>query len=78
VWIFRRERDTDPERTHWYVRSVSISPDGRYAISGSDDNTIKVWDIQKGEEIRTLKGHTGSVFSVSISPDGRYAISGLG
>jgi len=35
-----------------------------------------VWDIQKGEEIRTLKGHTGSVWSVSISPDGRYAISG--
>jgi WD40 repeat protein len=38
------------------VRSVAISPDGRYALSGSEDNTLKLWDIETGAEIRTLSG----------------------
>ncbi|MEA3324138.1 MAG: TIR domain-containing protein [Euryarchaeota archaeon] len=58
------------------VDAVAVTPDGRYAISGSDDNTLKVWDIESGEEIRTLAGHTSSVDAVAVTPDGRYAISG--
>jgi len=59
------------------VRLVSISSDGSYVVSGSSDNTVKIWDMATGTEVRTLTGHTSLVESVSISSDGRYVISGL-
>ena len=47
-----------------------------YALSGSSDDTMKLWDASTGKEIRTFSGHIGNVNSVSFSPDGRYALSG--
>jgi WD40 repeat protein len=58
------------------VRSVSISPDGGTIVSGSCDNTIKIWNMGSGELRRTLEGHSGWVQSVSISPDGGTIVSG--
>ena len=34
-------------------------PDGRRVVSGSRDNTLKVWDVATGECVATLKGHLG-------------------
>ena len=45
-------------------------------MSGSGDNTLKVWDAQTGQETLTLKGHSKSVTSVSFSPDGKRIVSG--
>ncbi|OYE04064.1 WD40 repeat domain-containing protein [Nostoc sp. 'Peltigera membranacea cyanobiont' 232] len=59
-----------------FVRSVSFSADGKTLASGSDDNTIKLWNLETGKEIRTLKGHNSSVSSVSFSPDGKTLASG--
>ena len=50
--------------------------DGRTALSGSADETLKLWDLATGEEIRTFSGHKRSVNSVAFSPDGRKALSG--
>ncbi|CAI2716970.1 caspase family protein [Nitrospina watsonii] len=58
------------------VTSVAFSPDGRYALSGSWDATLKLWEIATGKEVRTFTGHTYLVTSVAFSPDGRYALSG--
>jgi WD40 repeat protein len=52
------------------VNSVQIAPDGRFAVSGSEDKTVKVWDLEAGSCVGTLEGHQGGVFSVAISPDG--------
>jgi len=60
------------------INSVTFSPDGRYALSGSSDTTIKLWEISTGKEIRTLHGHSSFVNSVAFSPDGKYALSGGG
>ena len=57
-------------------KSVAFSPDGQYALSGSDDKTIKLWDVETGGEVRTLSGHIYQVWSVAFGPDGRYALSG--
>ena len=43
------------------VNSVAISQDGKYLISGSDDTTIKVWNLEERREEFTLTGHTSSV-----------------
>ena len=58
------------------INSIALSPDGKFIISGSSDNTIKLWDIKTGREIRTYKGHKNYVNSVAFSPDGKNIISG--
>jgi WD40 repeat protein len=52
--------------TSW-VGSVTSSSDGTSLVSGSYDNTIKLWDVQTGGVIKTFHGHTDWVLSVSIS-----------
>ena len=59
------------------VYSVSFSPDGRTLASGSEDDTVRLWDVANGEQIAVLQ-HTDWVYSVSFSPDGRTLASGSG
>jgi len=58
------------------VMSVAYSPDGRRIISGSGDNTVRVWDAGSGAALAVLRGHKSHVNSVAYSPDGRRIISG--
>ena len=55
--------------------SVSFSPDGTKVASGSDDKTVKLWDVTSGECLQTLEGHSSGVFSVSFSSDGTKVAS---
>lgn len=58
------------------IRTVACSPDGKLALSGSDDKTLRLWDIASGLCVRVFEGHTNSVRSVAFSHDGRLALSG--
>jgi len=59
-----------------WVICTAITPDGRRAISGSVDETLRVWDPEIGECLRVLEGHTDIVHDVCITPDGLFALSG--
>ncbi|KAK6967090.1 WD40 repeat-like protein [Favolaschia claudopus] len=60
-----------------YVTSVAFSPDGKQIVSGSDDNTVRVWDAVTGVAIGSpLEGHSHWVTSVAFSPDGKQIVSG--
>ena len=59
------------------VSSVAYSPDGRHIVSGSWDNTIRVWNATTGQCVAgPFQGHTREVNSVAYSPDGRHIVSG--
>jgi WD40 repeat protein len=58
------------------VHSVALSGDGKLLASGSNDNTIKLWEVATGRELRTLAGHSSWVSSVAFSADGKLLASG--
>ncbi|MBE9191712.1 NACHT domain-containing protein [Gloeocapsopsis crepidinum LEGE 06123] len=58
------------------VWSIALSLDGTLLASGSQDQTIKIWDVKTGCCIRTLFGHTSWIRSCAVSPDQQYLISG--
>src|SRR5262249_28561871 len=62
---------------HWGpIRAVALGPDERWCLSGSDDGTARLWDLQTGHELRCLRGHTAPVVCVGFVPDGRRALTG--
>jgi WD40 repeat protein/predicted KAP-like P-loop ATPase len=56
------------------VLSVRFSPDGKTVISGSEDKTIRVWDLD-GRSLRVIQGHEDQVWSVAFSPNGQLIAS---
>ncbi|KAH8824122.1 WD40-repeat-containing domain protein [Flagelloscypha sp. PMI_526] len=58
------------------VLSVAVSLNGRYIISGSWDNAIRLWDAETGRHLRTLDGHDDSVRSLAFSFDCAHVVSG--
>ncbi|KAI7762193.1 hypothetical protein LZL87_006588 [Fusarium oxysporum] len=58
------------------VNSVVFSHDSKRVASGSDDETIRIWDAETGECEQELKGHSGMVTSVAFSHDSKKVASG--
>jgi len=86
--IVKADIITDPLRTFSGhindVVAVAFFPDGQYAVSGSDDGTVKLWNVNTGREIRTFQDFSTSpsgdahsiVRSIAFSPDEQYLLWG--
>jgi WD40 repeat protein len=57
---------------------VSLSPDGKRALTSGGDRTMRLWDLDAGKELRVYAGHPNTVWDVVFSPDGKKALSGCG
>jgi WD40 repeat protein/serine/threonine protein kinase len=58
------------------VSSVSFSPDGTGIVTGSDDDTARVWDARTGTPLLALTAHSDDVTSVAFSPDSTRIVTG--
>lgn len=61
---------------HGHIPGLAFSPDGKQLVSGSADETVRLWDASDGKLLRTFKGHTGAIFSVAFHPGGNQVASG--
>ena len=76
AWLCNREK-FDLLGHKGAVLSVMFSPDGKRVVTGSDDNTARVWDLSGPTPVATvLEGHKGAVWSVMFSPDGKRVVTG--
>jgi WD40 repeat protein len=58
------------------IRGVSFSPDGRSGLSSSADGTVRLWNLDTGEEIRQFTCQSGPLWRIAFSPDGRTFVVG--
>lgn len=58
------------------VHAVAFSPDGRWIISGSADQTIRIWDSETGRLKQTLQSGSGKIYTLAIARNGRVLASG--
>ena len=58
------------------VSSLAVSVDGRRVVSGSNDDTLRIWDTETGVCLHVLNGHQGTIFSIFLTADGRRIVSG--
>ena len=56
------------------VQVVILTPDGKRCVSGSSDNTLRIWDMASGQCLQTLEGHTGCIHALAIN--GNKCVSG--
>lgn len=57
------------------VTDVQLLPDGKHLITGGDDKTVRVWELQTGKQLRSFQGHMTGVLAIAARPDGRQIAS---
>src|SRR5258705_1249277 len=54
---------------------LAFSPDGERLVSGADDHTVRLWNVQTGALLHVMAGHSSPVVSITYSPDGMLIAS---
>lgn len=71
----------DPHGHSSTIRDIMFTPDGKTLISVSEDKTIRLWDVETGDLVKTLRhqigeGHEGTIHGAALSPDGKILAIG--
>ncbi|MBA2306682.1 WD40 repeat domain-containing protein [Candidatus Dependentiae bacterium] len=58
------------------ITFILFSPDGNSALTGSEDDTARLWDVKTGKQLHILKGPISHIISIAFSPDGNTVVTG--
>jgi WD40 repeat protein len=58
------------------IYGLAVAPDGSFAVSGSEDGVVRIWDLLTATMKDLFAGHSGAVRAVALLPDTQHAISG--
>ncbi len=58
------------------ITALAFGPDGKTLAAAGDNAVVRLWNTEKGKEIRTLEGHDSAVYGLAFSPDGRMLATG--
>jgi WD40 repeat protein len=64
-----------PHRLDQRVEALAWTPDGKWLVSGAEDQAVRVWEAATGKLVLRLEGHDSGVEQVAVAPDGRSAFS---
>jgi WD40 repeat protein len=73
--LLGQKRPAPPASQKW-VRLLVFSPDGKVLATAGADSTVKLWNMENGQWIRTIAGHQGAVTSLVFTPDSRALATG--
>lgn len=73
--LLGQKRPTPPSGQRW-VRRIVFSPDGKLLATAGADSTVKLWNMDNGQWIRTFAGHQDLVTSIIFTPDSRAIATG--
>ncbi|WP_281365139.1 WD40 repeat domain-containing protein [Phytohabitans houttuyneae] len=61
----------------WPAYTIALSPDGRLLATGSEDDTLRLWDPATGRPVGApLTRHKGAMYAVAFSPDSQQLATG--
>ena len=58
-----------------YVASIAVAKDGKRFLAGTGDGKLRLFDLESGKEIRSIK-HWGRIEAIAFSNDGKRAVMG--
>jgi WD40 repeat protein len=63
------------------IRRIGVDAAGRFLVTGSEDKTVRVWELATGRLLRAIRppigeGNEGKIYAVAISPNGRLIAAG--
>src|SRR5437016_2655364 len=63
------------------IKALAVEAAGHFAVTGSEDKTVRVWSLTDGKLIQTIRmpvgpGNSGKVYAVEMSPDGNLIAAG--
>ncbi|NEQ25475.1 MAG: hypothetical protein F6K28_41710 [Microcoleus sp. SIO2G3] len=65
-----------PRYAYPHVYGLAISADSQLLVSTGKDYTVRLWSLQSGQNLKTLRGYTGGIHSLSLSSDDQMLASG--
>lgn len=75
AWTAPEAHPSQPGVPGW-IRSVTISTDGKTAFSAGSDRVVRLWSTADGKSTGLFEGHPGDIFSTAVHPDGKSLVSG--